>query len=58
MPRQPEFLMWTIFKKDLQRNIPAKFGPSWPSNFIRGMLEIVEDGHSTFLKAHFEHIVL
>ena len=35
LPWQPEFLMnlilWTIFEEDLLRNIPAKFGPNWPS---------------------------
>ena len=23
-------ILWTIFKEDLPRNIPAKFGPNWP----------------------------
>ena len=26
-------ILWTIFEEDLSRNIPAKFGPNWPSGF-------------------------
>ena len=25
-------ILWTIFEKDLLRNIPSKFGPNWPSS--------------------------
>ena len=35
LPWQPEFLMESNsvnnFEEDLLRNIPAKFGPNWPS---------------------------
>ena len=24
-------ILWTVFEEDLLRNIPAKFGPNWPS---------------------------
>ena len=39
LPWQPEFLMESnsvsIFEEDLPRNIPAKFGPNWPSSLGR-----------------------
>ena len=37
LPWQSEFLdgiqLWTIFREDLPRNIPTKFGPNWPCCF-------------------------
>ena len=29
-------ILWTIFEEDLLRNIPAKFGPNWPSSLGGG----------------------
>ena len=45
-----------FFEEDLPRNIPAKFGPNWPSGL--GGEEIVDDGHITTLTAPLEHVVL
>ena len=51
---EPEFLMEsnsvTNFKEDLQRNIPAKFGPIWPSGLGgENVYEIVDDGRNQIL---------
>ena len=51
----------TIFKEDLPRNIPAKFGPNWPSGLggedVKELLTM-HDGHRTILKAPLEYVVL
>ena len=49
-----------FFKEDLSRNIPAKFGPNWPSGLVRCLKKLLttHDGHSSTLKAPLEHGVL
>ena len=47
----------------LNRNIPAKFGPNWPSGFGEDVerncwRRTTTDGHRTSLKAPLEHVVL